>query len=231
MFSESLNTTTESYKTYNHEKEQQKTEEATSYHGLPQQINSPSKDRNCSIHSNENNLLTRVCLNNDPDRVKNIDSYTLFHDVIVKDLIDHVKQLITNGANINIADDQFKNTPLHLACIDGSCEMIKALIKNGSNLNIQNCDNETPAHSYINNHRNMDFYNNHLKEGTDKTLKNKDGLTAYELCLNNAESLKSRRDNRLNDTMKESHHLGNNMGCASNGRGIDKQTLDRMTTS
>tara|TARA_B110000259_G_scaffold130501_1_gene147250 strand:- start:1314 stop:2294 length:981 start_codon:yes stop_codon:yes gene_type:complete len=55
-----------------------------------------------------------------------------------------VKQLIQNGAKINVRDTDEHNTPLHLACDSGDIEIVKLLIKKGANLSKKNKNNETP---------------------------------------------------------------------------------------
>ena len=55
----------------------------------------------------------------------------------VKDVkVDEMKELITNGCDIN-ATDRWGETPLHIAAREGNLEMIKTLLEAGCSLEMQ----------------------------------------------------------------------------------------------
>ena len=58
---------------------------------------------------------------------------------------ENIKQLITNGANVN-AVDNLRNTPLHYAAFYGKADIAKLLIDNNAIVNAQDVNGNTPLH-------------------------------------------------------------------------------------
>lgn len=56
-----------------------------------------------------------------------------------------VETLLKYGSNIN-AENEDKNTPLHVAAGNGDEKIVDILLKNGANINPLNKDKNTPLH-------------------------------------------------------------------------------------
>jgi ankyrin repeat protein len=51
------------------------------------------------------------------------------HLAVIGKRLENVKELITAGANVNVAERHGKHTPLHFACIRREVELVKELVK------------------------------------------------------------------------------------------------------
>ncbi len=88
--------------------------------------------------------------------------------------------LIENGANMN-AQDQDKNTPLHLAIINGRTETAKFLIEKGADIDAQDQDKNTPLHlAIINGH--TEIVDRLIAAGAKINVRNEDGSTPLHLA-------------------------------------------------
>ena len=67
-----------------------------------------------------------------------------FVDAVRENRIDDVKELLSNGADVNAKDMYGGNTGLHWAARQGLAAMARLLIANGANPNVRNDENETP---------------------------------------------------------------------------------------
>ena len=72
---------------------------------------------------------------NHPPLVKAID----------KEDFDTVKQLLTDGRNVNIKFGKFETTPLFLAAYKGNKEIIELLIASGAEINAVSSNGLTPT--------------------------------------------------------------------------------------
>jgi ankyrin repeat protein len=57
---------------------------------------------------------------------------------------DVVKLLLEAGAHVNVRDRHDRNTPLHLAAIDGNVAVVRLLVEKGANVNAGNHEGKTP---------------------------------------------------------------------------------------
>ena len=75
--------------------------------------------------------------------------------------------------------DQHGNTLFILACQQGSKKLVKFLLRRGCNMNAQNHAGNTALH-YLNEYNHTNLADWLVRKGADDTLKNAEGLTAYE---------------------------------------------------
>lgn len=82
-----------------------------------------------------------------------------------------VKELIAQGADINMVDKKTKSTPLHRAVtntgapttagkMDGAMEIIKLLLRSGADARIKNKNGKTPI-DYVKSAEMKDIFRNH----------------------------------------------------------------------
>ena len=95
--------------------------------------------------------------------------------------ITSVKILCENNANVE-AKHYNGNTALDEACSDGYLDIVKYLIE-CANANIHNRDNQldTPLHN-ASFYGHVDIVRYLISKGANKTIKDQDGLTAYDLA-------------------------------------------------
>ena len=95
-------------------------------------------------------------------KVVSEDGESLLHFACKYNLIDHVKLLLSQGSDVNIAGGRLKNSPLHETCFNPnkvnrdmksrsshttSLLIVKLLIKNQADVNAVNKYSTTPLHS------------------------------------------------------------------------------------
>jgi ankyrin repeat protein len=68
------------------------------------------------------------------------------HEAAIAGLMEKVKSLVAEGADVNAMDDQLAGTPLHLAVYGGQKEVIEFLIAKGADVNARNKWDRTPLH-------------------------------------------------------------------------------------
>ncbi len=68
------------------------------------------------------------------------------HEAANAGLMEKVKSLIAEGADVNAMDDRLAGTPLHLAAYSGQKEVTEFLIAKGANVNARNKWDRTPLH-------------------------------------------------------------------------------------
>jgi ankyrin repeat protein len=56
--------------------------------------------------------------------------------------LEDVRNLLDRGAQVD-AEDAYKNTPLHMAALNGHTEVARLLIDRGANVNAENADKQT----------------------------------------------------------------------------------------
>lgn len=137
---------------------------------------------------NSGNLqTTRYLLSQgtDPDIV-NIHGETALHQASDTGQYDIAELLLTHNADPNLQQKDGE-TPLHLCSFKGDSRMVVLLLKYGSDPNIQNFtvismqNLRTPLH-YAVDCNYVDCAIAMMAEGADPSIKDKEGLTAYELA-------------------------------------------------
>lgn len=89
---------------------------------------------------------------------------------------------VTNtGADPN-AQDNFENTPLHYACLEGHKSIVKTLLRYGADVNIPNKAGNTPLHVCFAFKRDsiQDYL---IEKGADVTARNNFGMDPYEVWI------------------------------------------------
>jgi len=81
----------------------------------------------------------------DPE-IQDNQGFTPLHFAIFGNQDNVVSMLLQNGANPNIASDDFNETPLHIAAFNRSEDISKILLENGADPNAENHAGETPLH-------------------------------------------------------------------------------------
>ena len=87
-----------------------------------------------------------------------------------------VSLLIEKDADINIAESEYRRTPLHQVCFEGTLEIVRNLLDNGANINAKDIHGNTPLFYCLRNHNRM--------IGLHANLPDSDRLQSY---LNNNE--------------------------------------------
>jgi ankyrin repeat protein len=96
-------------------------------------------------------------------------------------IIDIVKLLIAQGADVNIKDNS-GDSPLHYAAAYGYTNIAKELIAHGVKINIRNNLGDTPLHTAVfwGHKDTIEFF---LSYGADKTSKTKKGNTPLDYAI------------------------------------------------
>ncbi len=84
-------------------------------------------------------LFVSACATNSTSTVKEKEqtNWSELHRAVAKGEMSQIRDLLTGGANVNIADTQFKITPLHLAAEAGNTKIVDLLLNRGANANAQ----------------------------------------------------------------------------------------------
>ncbi len=62
---------------------------------------------------------------------------------------NQIQQLLDYGADPNLGESLFGNSPLHIAASKGRADIARLLLDGGADLNFQNHNNETPLHEAV----------------------------------------------------------------------------------
>ena len=89
--------------------------------------------------------------------------------------------LMDDGADPN-AQDNYENTPLHYACLEGHKSIVKTLLRYGADVNIPNKSGNTPLHVCFAFKRDaiQDYL---IEKGADVTARNNFGMDPYEVHI------------------------------------------------
>ncbi|MBC7862454.1 MAG: ankyrin repeat domain-containing protein [Bacteroidia bacterium] len=123
----------------------------------------------------------KIICNAQPDLIKGKDKYgfSILHGAVMDDKEELINFLIEKGAEVNAKNDE-GITPLHIVLYP---EIAEILIKKGALVNCISDNGNTPLHSMAENgDESLDEVKILLKNGADKTLKNKSGETAYDIA-------------------------------------------------
>ncbi len=75
------------------------------------------------------------------------------HEAAHAGLMEKVKSLVAEGADVNAMDDRLAATPLHLAAYNNQTEVVEFLIAHGADVNARNKWDRTPLHIAIDQRR------------------------------------------------------------------------------
>ncbi|EPZ32044.1 hypothetical protein O9G_003508 [Rozella allomycis CSF55] len=126
------------------------------------------------ISSNENSKPLDV-------HFKDKTGRTLLHKYCLKGNLKKVKELLSNGANVNAVCNA-SYTPLHDACVNGSLEIVTALLaQDNINVNIQSIYKETPLHDAVENGF-FDIVKILLEHNANPNILNEDDETVLDIC-------------------------------------------------
>ena len=80
---------------------------------------------------------------------------TLMHMAAFMNDIQALEVFILAGGDVNVRDEEYEDTPLHIAAWEGNLEIARVLIKEGSSINSLNNSLSTPLHYAV--------FNDHLQ--------------------------------------------------------------------
>lgn len=107
---------------------------------------------------------------------------TLMHMAAFMNDIQALEVFILAGGDVNVRDEEYEDTPLHIAAWEGNLEIARVLIKEGSSINSLNNSLSTPLHyAVFNDH--LQLVKELIKSGADVSLSTKDGKTAYQISI------------------------------------------------
>ncbi|CAE1237156.1 BARD1 [Acanthosepion pharaonis] len=120
-----------------------------------------------------------------PIRIKkNSKGETLLHVAVIKGDTEKVKNLLSDGVDVNIKD-YAGWTPLHEACNHGHDKIAELLLDNGALINIPGSENDTPLHDAVVNGR-VKCVQLLVSRGASLTLRNVHGLMAKDYAYTEA---------------------------------------------
>lgn len=97
--------------------------------------------------------------------------YGPLHVAAVNNKSEIIPYLIGNGANVNeITGDEYKDTPLHIACRYGYIDVARTLLENDPNLHLKNANNFTPLELANN------IADNNIKQEIVSLISQKNGM-------------------------------------------------------
>ena len=105
---------------------------------------------------------------------------TALHQLVIKNNINLVQELINYGANINI-QDYYGNTVLHYLALENYVNIIMLIFKYNPNYNSTNIDGNTPLHIYLENN----FNNKNILISTTSRLKLTKSVDTYRTSYYN----------------------------------------------
>ncbi len=105
--------------------------------------------------------------------------FTALHNVMCEEQMETISFLITNGANLNIKNDQ-GISPIHLACYVENAEL---LLNSGADINQLDNQGNAPLHNQTSNgEESQEVIEYLIAKGADKMLKNEDGQLPIDIA-------------------------------------------------
>ena len=132
--------------------------------------------------------VTRTCIHLQP-LMMNVKlgwrGRTQLHHCVENGLTTSVKRLLSiRNINVNVKDDMFGSTPLHLAAYNGHIEISRLLLQNGADVNAKSDDGSTPLH-WAAEHGQVDILHLLVENGADLEAQDNDGWRAlHEAAYN-----------------------------------------------
>lgn len=103
---------------------------------------------------------------------------------------NNAKTLLENGADVNLANDYYGDTPLHSAA-EGRFEIVKMLLERGANPNSVNKNGDSPLMNAVSSGQ-LETVNLLIASGADVSLKNTKGKTALMIAEEELKRTKER---------------------------------------
>lgn len=107
---------------------------------------------------------------------KDQHGFTILHWAAFCNQTHELANLIPNDRNIDTVLTQNKNTPLHIAALNGHIEFVTALLEYPQNFDLLNSHVESPIHLAVKS-GNIEILNKLIEKGANITNKNTDGDT------------------------------------------------------
>ncbi|KAL4222135.1 BRCA1-associated RING domain protein 1 [Mactra antiquata] len=111
---------------------------------------------------------------------RNAKGETPLQVAAIKNDINKVEELLSDGANPNVRDNAGW-TPLHEACNHGYVQIAELLLNHGAMINIPGLDNDTPLHDAVSNGQ-VDCVRLLVSRGASLALRNMHGQTAEDIA-------------------------------------------------
>jgi ankyrin repeat protein len=103
-----------------------------------------------------------------------------------EDKIYQIQKLIDYGADPNLGEHIFGNSPLHIAASKGRTDIARILLDGGADPNFQNHENETPLHKAVQNGE-IELVKLLIERGADANIKDVEKLTPWSLAQDSPE--------------------------------------------
>ena len=138
--------------------------------------------------------LVKTILEAQPELISEKDKYefSILHGAVMSESEELIKFLIKNGADVNAKNDE-GITPLHIVLYP---EIAQILIAHGAVINAVSKNGDTPLHVMAaEGDQTLDVVELLLENGADKSIKDKQGKTAFDIA-------KSRDEEGLMEILK-----------------------------
>jgi hypothetical protein len=110
---------------------------------------------------------------------------TQLHHCARKGFTTSVKRLLSiRNINVNVKDDEFGETPLHWAALNGHIEIARLLLQNGAEVNVKSDGGNTPLH-WAASHGNVDTLHLLVENGADLEAQDNSGSRALHRAVSN----------------------------------------------
>lgn len=99
---------------------------------------------------------------------------------------NQIQQLLDYGADPNLGESLFGNSPLHIAASKGRADIARILLDGGADPNFQNHENETPLHDAVKEGQ-VELVKLLIERGADVNIKDVANLSPWSLAQDSPE--------------------------------------------